>query len=71
MSQSAECSPETAPGMMGLGVLDRGFDRYSGRVGTGDMVSTSPPSFSGERARSPPKLQNSGTRDKGSNTSTG
>ena len=41
MSRSAEYFPGTAPGMMmGLGVLDRGFDRYSGRVGTGDMVST-------------------------------
>ena len=41
MSQSPGCSLGTAPGMMmGLGVFDRGFDRYSGRVGTGDMVST-------------------------------
>ena len=44
MSQSPKCSPGTAPGMMmGLGVFDRGFDIYSGRVGTGDMVSTYKP----------------------------
>ena len=44
MNQSPECSPGTAPGMMmGLGVFDRGFDRYSGSIGTGDMVSTQSP----------------------------
>ena len=55
----------------GLGIFDRSFDRYSGRVGTGDMASTSPPSFSGDRARTPPKLKINETRDKGSNTCTG
>ena len=72
MSQSPGCSLGTAPGMMmELGVFDRGFDIYSGRVGTGDMVSTSFPSFSGDRARTPPKLKHNGTRDKGFNTSAG
>ena len=34
-------------------------------VGSGGMVSTSPPGFSGDRARTPPKLESNGTRDEG------
>ena len=37
----------------------------SRRVGSGKMVSTSPPSFGGDRARTPPKLESNGTREDG------
>ena len=56
MSQFPDTFPGTAPGCC---------------VGSEDIVSTSPPTFSGDRARAPQKLENNGTRDKGSNTSAG
>ena len=43
----------------------RGFDIFPRRVGSGDMVSTSPPSFGVDRARTPPKFKSNGTRDIG------